>query len=230
MGWSCCGLWPFGRPTVDVYEQLSTTGGYADDHNFSKWSGSSGGDGNRYRAEIDRGLPPGVFLGDLLQEQECGKALKHAYLLAVQSNNITDYIRRFDSVKIPDSCQAVVNAQLAKLRSVRNIIWNALISMAAGGLAVDEDGLQALLDRQASDSVALMEMEKIATAITMDDTANWAGDIANMIVGELPNVPKAATPLHDSLPTKSPITQPLKAVHKIKEAASEPVLVELPTM
>lgn len=166
---SCCGIWPFGRPAG--YRRI-----------LEDCPDSS----DRWRKEIDFGLPPGVAVGDLIQDRGDKKTLKQAYLLAVQSNNISDYIRRFDSVKIPASCKVVVSAQLAKLKSVQNVIWNTMLAMAVGGLTIDEEGLQTLLEKQAGDTVALMEIEKLATAITLDESTNWATDISKMVVTTTP--------------------------------------------
>ncbi len=54
---------------------------------------------------------------------------------------------------------------MAKLEAVRSVIWNTMISLAVSGIEMDENGLKALLDKQAGDSLALMEMEKVATAL-----------------------------------------------------------------
>lgn len=134
-----------------------------------------------WKAEIDMGLPPGVKVADLLQNTQNSNSLRQAYSLAIQSNKITDYLGRFDSIQIPDSCKAVVTAQISKLKAIRTVIWNTLISMSIGEINIEEEGLQALLDKQAGDSLALMEVEKIAHAIKMDETSNWAVDIASII-------------------------------------------------
>lgn len=155
-------------------------------------------DGERVRAEIDQGLPPGVTVGDLLQNKHASETLRQAYLLAVQSNEIEDYLRRFDSVKVPDSCQNIVAAQIAKLKSVQQIIWNTMISMAVGNVTIDDSTLKALLNKQAGESVALLEMEKLASAIQMDMSSDWAADIASVIT-EAPKSTKAAImdPIYD---------------------------------
>lgn len=127
------------------------------------------------------GLPPGVTIADLLEGRNNTETLRQAHLLAVQSNNISDYIKRFDSVKIPEGCQSVVQGQLTKLKSVQTIIWNTMISMAVGQITIDDASLQTLLDKQAGDNIALMEMEKLATAITLDESTNWALDIEKII-------------------------------------------------
>ncbi len=95
-------------------------------------------------------------------------SLRQVYLLAVQANSITDHLKRFDAVRVPESCRGVVEAQVAKLEAVRSVIWNTMISLAVSGIEMDENGLKALLDKQAGDSLALMEMEKVATALKMD--------------------------------------------------------------
>ncbi|ARW78117.1 tegument protein UL51 [Common bottlenose dolphin gammaherpesvirus 1 strain Sarasota] len=168
--WFCCGCWPFGRPKNSyspLVEEIDVCS-------------------ERWKAEINLGLPPGVLVGDILQGHQNDKVLKHAYLLAVQSNNISDYLRRFDSVKIPDSCKGAVNSQLKKLKAVQNVIWNAMIAMAAGDLTVNEEGLQTLLDKQAGDTLALLEMEKLAAVIAMDESTHWAANIAQKVVTVAP--------------------------------------------
>lgn len=165
--WSCCGLWLFGKP--NRYRMLIDDGSdYVECPEL-------------WKAEIDMGLPPGVKIADLLQNTQNANSLKQAYSLAVQSNKITDYLGRFDSIHIPDSCKAVVSAQISKLKAIRTVIWNTLISMSIGEINIEEEGLQALLDKQAGDNLALMEVEKIAHAIRMDETSNWALDIASII-------------------------------------------------
>lgn len=200
--WTCCGLWPFGRSSKQ-YERILNA--------YNECS-------ERVKTEISLGLPPGVSVADLLQAKEGEEALKQAYLLAIQSNNITDYIARFDSVKIPESCQGIVNAQLTKLKSTQHIIWNTMISMAVGGITIDEETLKTLLNKQAGDVVAMMEMEKLANAMKLDDTATWATDIETIIT-EAPgpiNVPPKEEPLYDEpegqemielLPIQSPTKQ-----------------------
>nr|WIV69346.1 hypothetical protein [Bovine gammaherpesvirus 4] len=140
----------------------------------------------RWSKEIELGLPPGVNIGDLLQASDCQETLYQSYLLAIQSNNISDYLMRFDSVKIPDGCQGVVSAQIAKLKSVQNIIWNTMISMAVGSITIDDAAVETLLERRAGDTMALMEMEKLANAIKMDVTQEWAGDIDKLLVNAPP--------------------------------------------
>lgn len=108
-------------------------------------------------------------------------SLRQVYLLAVQANSITDHLKRFDAVRVPESCRGVVEAQVAKLEAVRSVIWNTMISLAVSGIEMDENGLKALLDKQAGDSLALMEMEKVATALKMDETGAWAQEISAVV-------------------------------------------------
>lgn len=121
--------------------------------------------------------------------------MNQAYLLAVQSNSITDYINRFNAATVPEACQATMNAQLSKLKSIQGIIWNAMIALAAGTVVIDEEALKSLLEKQAGDQVALIEMEKLATAIAMDTTSSWAAEISHVISHE------SQVPQHS--PTKS---------------------------
>lgn len=127
--------------------------------------------------------------------------MHQAYLLAVQSNSISDYIQRFNSATVPAACQATVAAQLSKLKAVQTIIWNAMIALAAGSLVIDEDALKSLLEKQAGDQVALLEMEKLATAIAMDATPSWASEIGQVISNEsqVPKLPAAENldPVYD---------------------------------
>ncbi len=74
--WSCCGLWLFGRPR-NRYSQLPE-----EPETFEC--------PDRWRAEIDLGLPPGVQVGDLLRNEQTMGSLRQVYLLAVQANSITD--------------------------------------------------------------------------------------------------------------------------------------------
>ncbi|ATA58286.1 Tegument protein UL51 [Eptesicus fuscus gammaherpesvirus] len=180
--WTCCGFWPFGssRSARDVrsYHRLDTDGEELD---WSQRPHSAQQRAARMEVEIEMGLPPGVTLADVLRSRNGEAVLHQAYLLAVQSNQISDYLRRFDAARVPDSCRAVVNAQVAKLRSVQSVIWNAMISLAVGGITIEDASLQALLDKQAGETLALVEMEKLATAIKMDDSQNWATDIERLL-------------------------------------------------
>ncbi|ALE14769.1 ORF55 [Felid gammaherpesvirus 1] len=162
---SCCGLWPFGRLTPRYERLLSNNDEYS-----------------RIKSEIDIGLPPGVSIGDMFQNNQSTEILKQAYLLAVQSNNITDYLQRFDCVRIPESCKHTIANQISKLKSVQYIIWNTMISMAIGNVTIDDSALKALLDKQAGESIALIEMEKLVTALQMDVSKNWAHEIAQTVV------------------------------------------------
>lgn len=136
---------------------------------------------DRWRVEIDQGLPPGVTVGDLLHSRENLPTIKQAYLLAVQSNQISDYLQRFDSHKIPPSCKGTVEAQLSKLRHVQNIVWNTMISLATGAVSVDDATLQTLLNKQAGETVTLLEMEKLANAIKLSGAHEWAAQIEALI-------------------------------------------------
>lgn len=184
--WTCCGLWLFGRPR-DRYHQLPE-----DPETFEC--------PDRWRAEIDLGLPPGVQVGDLLRNEQTMGSLRQVYLLAVQANSITDHLKRFDAVRVPESCRGVVEAQVAKLQAVRSVIWNTMISLAVSGIEMDESGLKALLDKQAGDSLALMEMEKVATALKMDETGAWAQEISAVVSSVTAPVATGAflNPTHES--------------------------------
>ncbi|AAK38258.1 ORF49 [callitrichine gammaherpesvirus 3] len=166
-GFTCCGLWLFGRHN-NSYSRIIDN---VEDFECP----------DRWRAEIDLGLPPGVQIGDLLRNNQSMNTLRQVYLLAVQSNSITDHLNRFDAVSVPESCKGVVNAQITKLQAVRSVIWNMMISLAVSGLAVEEEGFKALLDKQAGDSLALMEMEKMATALKTDDTGAWAQELSTFL-------------------------------------------------
>lgn len=116
-----------------------------------------------------------------MQAREGEEVLKQAYQLAIQSNAIQDYLKRFDAAVIPSSCQATVAAQVTKLKSMQTIIWNTMIAMAAGSVTVDDATLKSLLNKQAGDTEALLGMEKLVIAITGDATPNWAGDIEKVL-------------------------------------------------
>ncbi|BAX36858.1 BSRF1 protein [human gammaherpesvirus 4] len=180
--WSCCGLWLFGRPR-NRYSQLPE-----EPETFEC--------PDRWRAEIDLGLPPGVQVGDLLRNEQTMGSLRQVYLLAVQANSITDHLKRFDAVRVPESCRGVVEAQVAKLEAVRSVIWNTMISLAVSGIEMDENALKALLDKQAGDSLALMEMEKVATALKMDETGAWAQEISAVVSSV--TAPSASAPFINS--------------------------------
>lgn len=136
----------------------------------------------RWKVEIDMGLPPGVSVGDLIHGKKSIEALHQAHKLAEQSNFITENLKRFNSVEIPDSCQNIVSNQIAKLKAMQNIIWNAMISLAVGSVEIKESELHALLDKQACETMTLMELEKLATALSLDDTSSWAREISKIIV------------------------------------------------
>ncbi len=99
----------------------------------------------------------------------------------VNASSVGPECSRFDAVRVPESCRGVVEAQVAKLEAVRSVIWNTMISLAVSGIEMDENGLKALLDKQAGDSLALMEMEKVATALKMDETGAWAQEISAVV-------------------------------------------------
>nr|BEG23129.1 homolog of EHV2 ORF55 tegument protein UL51 [Macronycteris gammaherpesvirus 1] len=180
--WTCCGMWPFGKSSTKYQKIINM---YEDDE-------------ERVRAEIDQGLPPGVSVGDLLQNKQNTECLKQAYILAIKSNEIEDYLKRFDAVKVPDSCQNIIGAQISKLKSIQQIIWNTMISMAVGNVSIDDSALKTLLNKQAGESIALLEMEKLAAAIQMDTSTDWAADIAS-VVTEAPGAikPNLVQPIYD---------------------------------
>ncbi|AAC95580.1 orf 55 [Ateline gammaherpesvirus 3] len=158
--------WPFGKYRYKRYVPLDTSSLCPE----------------RWKTEIEIAQPPGVFVGDILQSKDSEASLRQAYLLAVQLNNITDYLKRFDEANVPESCKSVVNTQITKLKSVRDIIWNTMLSMAVGGVTIDDAALKTLLEKRAGESIALIEMEKLATAIVMDDSKSWAKEINNIIL------------------------------------------------
>ncbi|AAT00070.1 JM93 [macacine gammaherpesvirus 11] len=164
--WTCCGFSPFGRvgcryrPLPDPLNECPT----------------------HWRTEIAMGLPPGVDMGDVKQAEMCTAALRQTYLLAVQSNKITEYLRRFDAARVPAGCQETVRIQISKLKSIQNVIWNAMLSLAIGDITVDESAFHALLNKRADETVSLLEMEKLATTIASDDSVTWAAEINNVLV------------------------------------------------
>ncbi len=183
---------------------------------------------DRWRAEIDLGLPPGVQVGDLLRNEQTMGSLRQVYLLAVQANSITDHLKRFDAVRVPESCRGVVEAQVAKLEAVRSVIWNTMISLAVSGIEMDENGLKALLDKQAGDSLALMEMEKVATALKMDETGAWAQEISAVVSSV--TAPSASAPFINSafepeVPT--PVLAPPPVVRQPEHSGAGPDLSRL---
>lgn len=188
MEWTCCGLWLFGKPTQKKYTQLFEEPSY-------KCS-------ERVKQEINKGLPPGVSVGDLILGDKSTEALNQAHLLALQSNNITEYLARFNAAEIPASCQGIVSNQIDKLKAMQSVIWNAMISIATSNVELSDSGFQLLLDKQACENMTLMEMEKLATAISVDNTTNWAREISNIIITQpthaLPEaVPEKPEPIYD---------------------------------
>nr|UTK45512.1 tegument protein UL51 [Equid gammaherpesvirus 5]UTK45591.1 tegument protein UL51 [Equid gammaherpesvirus 5]UTK45669.1 tegument protein UL51 [Equid gammaherpesvirus 5]UTK45748.1 tegument protein UL51 [Equid gammaherpesvirus 5] len=188
--WTCCGLWPFGKSSKQYHQIINV---YEDD-------------AERMRAEIDMGLPPGVSVGDLIQNKQSEEALRQAHLLALQSNDITDYLRRFDAVRVPESCQSIVQAQIAKLKSVQQIIWNTMISMAVGNVTIDDSTLKTLLNKQAGESMALLEMEKLATALKMDTSTDWAQNIAAVVTAPVTAAPR---PVCERMEEQEQLMEPL---------------------
>ncbi|ACY41125.1 tegument protein UL51 [Wood mouse herpesvirus] len=177
---SCCGIWPFGKPGVP-YKRLVDV--ETDE---------------RMEMEIKLGMPPGVLAADLIRSTKDKQVLEQLYLLAVQANNLTEHINRFTLGEIPEECKNVTKSQLDKLKSVQHIIWNTMISLAAGAISVDEATLPALLDKRAEETVALLEMEKIATAVKLDETASWATDIAGIVTSQPLATPPSESPDHKS--------------------------------
>lgn len=180
--WTCCGLWLFGKPESKNYNRVV-------DKIESECS-------QRVKTEINMGLPPGVSIGDLIHGNKSAETLHQAHMLAQQSNFITDYLNRFNAAEIPDSCQGIVSNQIVKLKAMQNVIWNAMISLATGNVEIKESSLQTLLDKQACETMALMEMEKLAAAISMDSTSAWAKEISQLVTSQ----PAAAA--SDNLKTK----------------------------
>lgn len=127
-------------------------------------------------------LPPGVTLNDLLRQDESAKILSRAHALAEQVNDIEERLSRFNPEAAPPSCRALVEAQVQKLTAIRNVFWGALISLAAGTIAVDDKTLQGLIEKQAGDVISLGEMEKLAITLKMDSSAAWASDIERILL------------------------------------------------
>lgn len=147
------------------------------------------------------GLPPGVTIGDLLRQAENEKVMNQAYLLAQQANEINGHLQRFDRARIPESCRATVEAQISKLTSVRTIIWNTLISLAAGTITINDRTLEALIDRQAGEVMAMGEAEKLALALKMDSTSAWASEIEKLVYSERSDDSFSADEVEDAIPT-----------------------------
>ncbi|ADW24396.1 hypothetical protein RHVP.55 [Cricetid gammaherpesvirus 2] len=161
---NCCGIWPFGKGKRSGYARVSDTELMS-----------------RVEIEVNMGLPPGVTMGDVLRNDQNGAVMKQIYVLANQANEVAEYLNRFTLAEIPEECMSVAKTQIDKLKSLQKVIWNTMISMAAGTITINEDTLNTLLDRRAEDSLVLMEMEKLATLVKMDETATWAADIANIV-------------------------------------------------
>ncbi|AZB49153.1 tegument protein [Vombatid gammaherpesvirus 1] len=167
---TCCGIWPFGRLSRSGYRRLP--------------SESRGNE--KINREIALGLPPGISVGDLIENAQNREIVDQAYALAVQCNKINEYLSRFDTIQIPQECQAVAGAQMSKLKAARQIIWNALLAIASQGISMNEASLKTFVEKQADDSLALLEMEKLITAIKLDENQLWATDIAHMITTSQP--------------------------------------------
>ncbi|QDQ69262.1 tegument UL51 [Colobine gammaherpesvirus 1] len=175
--WSCCGLLPFGRQ-VYTYESIDDPLGTCPE---------------RWRLEINRGLPTGVSLGDVVQANVGSATLHQIYLLAVQSNKISEYLKRFDVSRVPTGCQETVKTQVTKLQSIQNVVWNTMLALAVGEITVDDKALQSLLDKRAGECVSLLEMEKLAVAMASDDSMLWATEISHALSEPVSVVP--ATPM-----------------------------------
>ncbi|ABD28906.1 ORF55 [Human gammaherpesvirus 8] len=198
--WTCCGINLFGRGN----------------HAYKRLGDPLEGCPERWRQEIDLGLPPGVCLGDVVQSNLGTTALHQTYLLAVQSNKITDYLKRFDVAKIPAGCQETVKTQVKKLQSIQNVVWNTMLALAVGEITVDDSALQSLLNKRAGECVSLMEMEKLATAMASDDSVIWASEISHSLsepTSVLPLTPAVTRQPEATLP-KPPTEDPsVSAMH-----------------
>lgn len=166
LNWTCCGFCPCERSAPTDYSRLQAAATECPP---------------RWQHEIINGLPPGVSVADLFQSQTNQATLSQAYKLAVQSSAITDFLQRFDSATVPVGCQATVRAQVTKLQSLRNVIWNTMIAIAAGTVTVEDATLKTLLQKQAGETLSLVEMERLAAAIAGDSTVSWAQEIDNVI-------------------------------------------------
>ncbi|AIA62092.1 orf55 [Alcelaphine gammaherpesvirus 2] len=187
--WTCCGLWPFGKPTKRKYDKILEEPVY-------KCS-------ERVRQEINKGLPPGVSVGDLIFGDKSTETLNQAHLLALQSNHITEYLARFNAAEIPASCQGIVSNQIAKLKAMQSVLWNAMISIATSNVELSDSGFKMLLHKQACENMTLLEMEKLATAISVDNTTTWAREISNIVITQptpaaLEAVPEKQDPIYDN--------------------------------
>ncbi|ABB22274.1 hypothetical protein OvHV-2gp54 [Ovine gammaherpesvirus 2] len=178
--WTCCGVWPFGRPSAGRYDRM--------------FEESSARCSDRVKKEIDRGLPPGVSVGDLIHGEKSNETLNQAHMLALQSNYISEYLARFNAAEIPSSCQGIVANQIAKLKAMQSVIWNAMISIATSNVELSDSGFQLLLDKQACETMTLMEMEKLATAISVDNTTAWAKEISKIVVTQPASTAVQAAP------------------------------------
>lgn len=162
----CCQVWPFGKSLENRYSRILNEVETCPE---------------RWESEIKLGLPPGVTVGDLLKNKQNGKCMEQAYLLAVESNIISEHLRRFNSSEVPQSCKATVEGQVAKLKAMQEVIWNTMILLAVGGITISEKGLKELLQKQADDVMTLTEMEKLAAVMSMDKSGQWAEGIARVV-------------------------------------------------
>lgn len=173
-------VWPFGRVARGPYRGVTVS-----DPEFNFMPPEE-----RAHKETVSCLPPGVTLNDLLRQEESAKILARAHALAEQVNDIEDRLSRFNPDAAPPSCRALMEAQVQKLTAVRHVFWGALISLAAGTIAVDDQTLQGLIDKQAGDVISLGEMEKLAIALKMDSSATWASDIERILLPGASSAPQ----------------------------------------
>lgn len=145
----------------------------------------------RWKKEIDLGLPSGVTISDLIQENESAALVEQIYRLALQSNHINEYLKRINHVKAPNECKNVIENQVTKLKAMQAILWNTMISMAIGSVSIDETAFQTILDKKTDDTIALLEFEKIASAIKSDSNSEWAKELEKIIGGSVNSAPEA---------------------------------------
>lgn len=61
------------------------------------------------------------------------------------------------------------------------IIWNTMISMAVGNVTIEDSVFQSLMEKRAGETLSLIEIEKVATAIKADTNMDWISDIEKVI-------------------------------------------------
>lgn len=168
-------------------------------------------------------------MADLIEHAHNREIVDQAYSLAVQCNKINEYLSRFDAVQIPQECQAVAGAQMAKLRAARQIIWNALLAIGSQGISMSDSSLKTFIEKQTDDSLALLEMEKLITAIKLDENQLWATDIAHMITSQPVRSHSSPCP-PPNLPSQGSLTRSHPDSTRTSDSKSVRVPLEKPKM